>query len=141
MNARRIVIGGIVAGVILFVAHGIANGPLLMARYKALQEAHILQMQPRLNFPLAWGVLMLFYGIGLAWFYAAVRPRLGAGPGTAVLVGIVVGLMANLPGAVSTYAWTFEGGYVALVQFLGGLVGSIVGALLAGAIYKEPAAG
>ncbi len=141
MNTKRIVIGGIVAGLIVFAAHGIANGPLLMARYKALQSANVLQMQPRLNFPVVWGVLMLLYGIGLAWFYAAVRPRLGPGPGTAVIVGIVLGLMANLPGEVSTYAWTFQGGYVAMVRFLAGLVGSIVGALVAGAIYKETAAG
>ena len=141
MNTKRVVIGGIVAGVAIFLVDGLFNGLVLMKRYQALQQAGVYNAQPRLPFFPVWVVLTLAFGVGLAWVYAAVRPRLGAGPGTAAIVGIVVGLMANLPSSVATYAWTHEGGTVALTRLVSGVVCSIVGALVAGAIYKEPAAG
>jgi len=139
MNTKRIVIGGIVAGVVVWLVDGLTNGLVLMERYKALQQAGVYYAQPRLPFFAVWIVLTLGIGLGLAWLYAAVRKQLGPGPGTAVLVGLVVGLMTYVPSSVATYAWTHEGGRVALARLVAGLVGSVVGALVAGAIYKEPA--
>ncbi len=37
-----------------------------------------------------WFVVLDFlYGIFLVWIYAAIRPRFGAGPGTAVKAGLI----------------------------------------------------
>jgi hypothetical protein len=42
-------------------------------------------------------ILMSFVaGIVTIWLYAAVRPRLGAGPGTAIIIAIPVWILASL---------------------------------------------
>lgn len=140
MNRKRIVVGGIAAGVAVFIVDGLANGLVLMERYQALGKAGVFHEKPRLPFYPVWALIALGLGLGLAWLYASVRPRLGPGPGTATLVGLVVGLMMYVPGNVATFAWTHEGGFVSLVRLVAGVIGSVVGALLAGAIYKEGAA-
>ncbi len=139
MNTKRVIIGGIAAGLAVFIVDALANGLILMERYKLLQQAGIYYQKPRLAFFPVWLLLMLGIGLGLAWLYAAVRPRLGPGPRTAALLGLVVGLMINTPGNVATFAWTHEGGFVSLVRLLTGLVGCVVGAMVAGALYKEEA--
>ncbi len=139
MNAKRVVTGGIAAGVAVFIVDGLANWLLLMERYRLLQQGGVYHQKPRLPFYPVWLLLMLGIGLGLAWLYAAVRPRLGPGPRTAALLGLVVGLMIYTPGNVATFAWTHEGGFVALVRLVAGLVGSVGGALVAGALYKEGA--
>ncbi len=141
MNAKRVVIGGIAAGVVIFIVDALANGLVLMERYKLLQQGGVYYEKPRLPFFPVWLLLMLALGLGLAWLYAAVRPRLGPGPRTAALVGLVVGLMINTPGNVATFAWTHEGGFVSLVRLVAGLIGCLAGALVAGALYREEAAG
>ncbi len=139
MNAKRVVIGGIAAGVAIFVVDALTNGLILMERYKLLQKGGVYYEKPRLAFFPVWLLLMLGIGLGLAWLYAAVRPRLGPGPRTAALLGLVMGLMINTPGNVATFAWTHEGGFVSLVRLVSGLVGCVVGAMVAGALYREEA--
>ena len=136
MNAKRVVIGGIAAGVAVFLVDGLA-GFVLAERYRLLQQAGVYHQNPRLPFYPVWLLLTLGMGLGLAWLYAAVRPRLGPGPRTAALLGLVVGLMIHTPGNVATFAWTHEGGFVAFVRLASGLVASVVGALVAGAVYQE----
>ncbi len=140
MNAKRVVTGGIAAGVAIIIVNGLANWLILVERYRLLQQGGVYYQKPRLPFYPVWLLLTLGIGLGLAWLYAAVRPRLGPGPRTAALLGLVVGLMIYTPGNVMTFAWTHEGGFVALVRLVAGLVGSVVGALVAGALYQEGAA-
>jgi hypothetical protein len=137
MNRKRIVIGGVVAGLVLFVLEGIATAVFLTDRYRSLAQAGVYNENPRLPFYPVWVLVALGIGLGLAWLYASVRPRLGPGPGTAALLGLVVGLMIYTPGSVATFAWTHEGGFVALVRLVAGSIGSVIAALVAGAIYRE----
>ena len=137
MNRKRIVIGGIAAGLVVFAVDALASVLFLMQRYRSLAQGGVYHEKPRLPFYPVWVLIALGIGLGLAWLYASVRPRLGPGPGTAALLGLVVGLMIYTPGNVATFAWTHEGGFVALVRLVAGVIGSVVGALVAGAIYKE----
>jgi hypothetical protein len=137
MNRKRIAIGGIAAGLAVFVVDALVNGLLLMDRYRFLGKAGVYYETPRLPFFPVWVLISLGIGVGLAWLYAAVRPRLGPGPGTATLLGLVVGFMMYTPGNVASFAWTHEGGYVSLVRLVSGVIGSVIGALVAGAIYRE----
>jgi hypothetical protein len=137
MNRKRIVVGGVAAGLVLLVVEGLATTVFLMDRYRSLGQAGVYYERPRLPFYPVWVLLALGIGLGLAWLYASVRPRLGPGPGTAALLGLVVGLMIYTPGNVATFAWTHEGGFVALVRLVAGSIGSVIATLVAGAIYRE----
>jgi hypothetical protein len=88
INAKRVLLGGLVAGVFSNVAG------ILMAYFVFAEEARALAQ--RLNVELGPGTGLLHLStrfavmIGLVWLYAAIRPRFGPGPRTAALAGLVV---------------------------------------------------
>ena len=137
MNRKRIVVGGIAAGLVVLVVDALASTLFLMERYRSLGQAGVYHEKPRLPFYPVWILIALGIGLGLAWLYASVRSRLGPGRRTAALLGLVVGLMIYTPGSVATFAWTHEGGFVSLVRLVAGVIGSVGGALVAAAIYRE----
>jgi len=139
MNVKRVVTGGIAAGITILVVDGIATWLLLMERYKSLGHAGVYHERPRLPFYPVWLLVMLGIGLGLAWLYAVARSRLGPGPRTAALLGLVVGLMIHTPDNVVAFAWTDAGGFVSLVRLVAGVVGCVVGTLVAGFLYQEQA--
>ena len=141
MQTKRLLISGIAGGVVMWIVDFIANGVVLAERYKMLQQAGHFLPAPRLPFFPLWILMELALGIGVAWIYAAVRPRLGPGPKTALTVGVVLGLMIYLPGNLAQASWSAVGRFVPLVWLIFGLIGTIAGALVAGALYKEALTG
>ncbi len=137
MQPKRLLISGIAAGVVIWVVDFIANGIVLAERYKNLQNAGHFLSTPRLPFFPLWTLVELGLGIGLAWTYAAVRPRLGPGPKTALTIGVVIGLMMYVPGNLAQASWSAMGRMIPLVWLVFGLLGTIAGTLVAGALYKE----
>ncbi len=139
IDTGGVVKGGLLAGLIINILEMILNGVILAKPWQdAMQALGVTQ---------GGGTIALYvvaaFVIGLlsVWLYAAVRPRLGPGPGTAVEVGIAVWALAFLwPGL----------GFLALGVFPAGLM--VVGlawelvevplATVVGAwIYKEVGSG
>src|SRR4051812_21420396 len=86
MNIKKVVIGGLVAGVVLNVVDFISNYALA-ARMNAEADA----FKPGLSAQMSTSSSMVSYiimdfamGIALVWTYAAIRPRFGPGPRTAM---------------------------------------------------------
>ena len=137
MNYARILLGGIVGGVAFNIVSFVINVGILGQRYAMLQEMGIFRKDPRVPF-LPLSLLMLFLvSIGLVWFYAAVRPRLGPGPKTALTVGLLVGLLGALPGNLSGFAWGYAGGYLALFWTINMVVGCMAATFVGAWLYKE----
>jgi hypothetical protein len=137
MNRTRILVGGLVAGVVMNAIDVIANAVVLADRYAHFQETGFFLKEPRFPFLPLW-ILMLFgFGLGIAWLYAAVRPRLGPGPRTALLVGVVVGLMAHVMPNFAEASWAHTGRFMPLVWMIAGILECTLGALVAGALYRE----
>ncbi len=95
INGSRVVLGGLVAGVVINIGEFIYNG-LLTA--DAMAEA-----MARFDLPgyapsaMVLYVLMAFaMGIFAVWLYAALRPRFGPGPRTAVYAGLTFWVPASL---------------------------------------------
>jgi len=137
INWGRVVVGGLLAGVVLNIFDWLVYGVWLSADIAAGMQA--LGKDPRAMdsaIPL-WVTLDFVYGIGLVWVYAAIRPRFGAGPGTAVIAGLAVwffiGLLhaiAEAPMGLMPQRVMTIGTIVALIQIpLAGVVGAYV--------YKE----
>ena len=137
INWGRVVGGGLLAGVVLNVFDWLVYGVWLNADIVAGMQA--LGKDPagvQSAVPL-FVALDFVYGIGLVWVYAAIRPRFGAGPGTAVIGGLAVwffvGLLhavAEAPMALMPQRVMVLGTTVALIQIP---LASVVGAY----IYKE----
>jgi hypothetical protein len=88
-----------------------------------------------------FNLLGLVGGIVLIWIYAAIRPRFGAGPKTAIYAGVAFWIAGVLIPNVS-FMWV--GGlfshHLTAYTTAGGLVEVAAGALAGAALYKEPAA-
>jgi hypothetical protein len=107
INTARVVGGGLLAGLIMniseFVLHAVVlapDGERLLAEWK--QAGIAGDPDPTL---LVWLVAATFaLGLMAVWIYAAIRPRMGPGPGTAVCAGLVVWALSYLYAAVYVHA-------------------------------------
>ncbi len=137
MNLGRVVLGGIVAGIVAdalgYVVDGVLLAPQWAEGMKALGKSEFTTNQM-----IGFNILGLVYGVFALWLYAAIRPRYGAGPKAAVWAGLAVwisgvllpnlGLMA-MPGLFSIN--------LTLLTSAGGIVEWVAAALAGAALYKE----
>lgn len=136
INTARVVIGGIVAGLVINVSEFIVNMVVLGADMNIAMT--------RLNLPPVGGQAIAVFvvsgfalGIMTTWLYAAIRPRYGPGPKTALCAGAAVWFFAYLYGGVGmTVMGVFPGRMMAIGTIWG--LGEILVAAVAGAfLYKE----
>jgi hypothetical protein len=139
INTSKVVVGGLAAAVVNlalgFVAFGMWLGPKMNAEMDAVIPGASAKMMSGSN--MVWGLVgQAAIGFLLVWTYAAMRPRFGPGPKTAV--------MATLPVWISGaifYMGYMQMGTMSSGSYWTGMVvsliitaaSSIVGAML----YKE----
>ena len=76
INWGRVVLGGLLAGLVLNVIDWVVYGKVLAADFNAALQA--LGKGPMTGSMIIWFVIFDFlFGIFLVWFYAAIRPRSG----------------------------------------------------------------
>lgn len=139
MNGKRMLLGGLLAGVFLNVSEGILNAGILMDDYQALMNTYGLS---EASWAMAGYVLGTFaFGFVLAWLYAAIRPRFGPGPKTGAIAGAAVWVVGYAVPAVWFGAWGLTLGMGATVLALAwGLAELAVAGMIAGAVYQESSA-
>ncbi len=99
INTSKVVIGGLVAGVVMNAFGFVVNGMLLGKRMEAemLAVAPSLQGKGMGSGAMTGRVLTQFaVGLLLVWLYAAMRPRFGPGMKTATYAALVVWLCGFL---------------------------------------------
>ena|SRR5205807_4456506 len=87
INFGRVLLGGIVAGVILNVGEWLLNGMVLHAQHLALLKKCGFS-EPDAKFLIVVVPLTFVLGIVTVLGYAAIRPRFGAGPKTAIIAAL-----------------------------------------------------
>lgn len=99
INTQKVLVGGLAAGVVLNIIDFLTNGVLLADRMKAEAEA----FKPGLSDSMMGGSSIAIYiisdfvvGILLVWTYAAIRPRFGPGPGTAVKAALLFWVLGGI---------------------------------------------
>jgi hypothetical protein len=142
INVSKVVVGGFAAGVVANIVGYVAYGRLLAARMDSDTVAVAPQLQGRgmSGGAIATNMIATFIiGFLLVWLYAAIRPRFGPGPKTAILAGLAVWVCAVvfhqdvlLLGLVSptTYA----------LAAIAGLVQSLAASWIGGMLYTEDVA-
>ena len=140
INLSRVILGGIVAGIVIDLFEGILNGAILAGQWAevltGLGKSGTMSVKQIVAFNV-WGLAV---GILTVALYAAVRPRFGAGPRTAVLAGLAVWALAFAMGdATPVFLHIFPVGTMAtslVVEAVGMAIAGVAGA----AVYKESAA-
>jgi hypothetical protein len=139
INVGRVILGGIVAGIVIDVLDYLVDGIWLAPKWavgnKALGLGNFSSNQ------VIWfNVLGIITGIALIWLYAAIRPRFGAGVKTAIVAGIAVWLItALLPNAGYMWVGGLYSHQLATLTTFGGLVYTLIAAVAGAALYKEAA--
>jgi len=89
INIGRWLLAGIITGIIIDIIEGVLNGVILADQWTAAMKD---LGKPALNASevIMFNIYGLILGLTAAWFYAAIRPRFGAGPMTAVYAAIAI---------------------------------------------------
>ena len=136
----RVLIGGLVAGVVINVLQFAAWALFVRPGLSAALEALGRPLQESAGTNVLWCVCGFVVGILLIWLYAAIRPRYGAGPRTAALAGIAAGLLLGL---IPDIAWgsmlRLIPARVWAIDAVDTLVIAVVATLLGAWVYKEQA--
>jgi hypothetical protein len=98
INPKGVIVGGLVAGLVLNVIDYLVWGVWLAPDFAAaLQGAG---KPPADSLIPLWVLLDFIYGIALVQMYAAIRPRFGPGPATAVKAGLFMWVLVGLLHAI-----------------------------------------
>ena len=135
INWGRVFLGGLLAGVVVNVFESVTNGVVLAGQWDAAQRALGHPMPPSaVPIFIVWGFLV---GIAAIWLYAALRPRFGPGPKTAVLSGLGFWIIGYAFPNLSLAALQQYPLRLLVITTLVGLVEIVAGSLVGGWLYKE----
>ena len=137
INSTCVFLGGLLAGVVIVALGFVTYAIYLDKLWTPVMEALGLSTQMTTRIFVFAVLLSLISGLLAVWLYAAIRPRYGAGPKTALIAGIAFYVLTGLLPAIS---FSLMGMFPARVLVIDGLTGLViyVVATLAGAwVYKE----
>lgn len=136
LNIGRILVGGIVAGIVGDVLGYIVDGVILAPRWAEAMQS-LGRTSFTVNFLVLANLLGLVAGIFTIWLYAIMRAHYGAGPVTATYAGLAVWLIGTLlPNIGFAGAGLFPANLMTMTT-AGAIVESVAAALAGAALYKE----
>ncbi|MDH3619313.1 MAG: hypothetical protein OER91_00360 [Gammaproteobacteria bacterium] len=137
INITRVLLGGLLAGLVICFGEYIL-GWLILGGQWAEVMAEVGAGELGGGQIASFAVIALLYGIALIWIYAAIRPRFGPGPKTAVVAGLTMWVVAYL--LVSAYV-SVIGMYPVGLLIAGtvwGLFELPIAAIVGAWFYQEP---
>lgn len=90
INLVRVLIGGIVAGVVAIAGDYLVNQVILVEDGTQLVQRLNLDREQVEASGTTWMIVDVLYGILLVFAYAAMRPRFGPGPRTAIISALTL---------------------------------------------------
>jgi len=137
INIGRVVLGGIVAGVVMDLLGYLVDGLMLSQQWS---DDMILMGKSEFSTTqlIEFNLLGIVSGLIAIWIYAGIRPRFGAGVKTAIYAGIAVWILGVLvPNASFMYVAGLFSKHLTLYTTLGGLVEVVVGTNAGAVLYKD----
>jgi hypothetical protein len=96
VNLSRVILGGVLAGVIINFSEFLLNEKVMKAHAEEMMRALGKAMPQGASVMTVWILWGFAAGIAAVWLYAAIRPRYGAGASTAIRAGVAVWFFAWL---------------------------------------------
>lgn len=143
INTKKVIVAGLAAGIVMnildFLIHMMLGDRMAADLNAFLPGLGDSMATMSTNVMVGFVVLDLVIGMLLAYTYAAIRPRFGPGPKTAIIVALMYWIFGSIMnsaflvmGMMSRSLWLTYG----LIY----LVCLIIASLVAGALYKEETA-
>ena len=136
INAARVLLGGMAAGLVINISEFLLNQIVLLS--------DMTTALARMNLPPVGGaaipvfiVLGFVGGIAAIWLYAAIRPRFGAGPKTALITGLFFWFVGYFWSGVVMYALHMYPARLMAISLCWELVESVMSTLIGASLYAE----
>src|SRR5262245_16122921 len=136
VNLGRVILGGLLAGLVINISEFVLNTMVVGVQMEEVLKAR--------NLPAIGGsaittfvFLGFLLGIVTIWLYAAIRPRYGAGPGSAIMAGLIVFFLAYLYPNAGLAVLGFLPVNMLLIILAWGLVEILIAAVAGAWLYQE----
>lgn len=136
INYGRVILGGLVAGVILNLGETVLNGMILAADMDAFFKRCGFPKPGNSFFVVAIAITFVL-GIVIVLGYAAIRPRFGAGPKTAVIAALFAWFGVYVYQNVIALGLGMIPIRLVAIGLAWGLVEYIIAAIAGAWLYKE----
>lgn len=136
INFGRVLIGGLLAGLVLNIGEFLLNDVILGKQMREFFARYGIP-EPGSSFLILAVSLTFAIGIVLVFVYALIRSRLGPGPKTAIVAGLIMWFGIYVyTGAINGFLFAIPLN-VMLIALVWGLIEYVVGAIAGAWAYKE----
>lgn len=135
INVARVILGGIVAGIVIDLLSYPLHDILLKNEHAEAMKALGKTMPEGGSTLVVWLIYGLVWGIAAVAVYAGFRPRFGPGAMTAIRAALVAWFFGTVLTAVAMWNMTLMP--FSIVEVVGELIGAILATLAGAAVYKE----
>lgn len=136
INTSRVITCGLVSGLVINISEFLLNQIVLLS--------DMTTALARMNLPPVSGaVIPIFIALGFAggiaaiWLYAAIRPRFGPGPATAVITGVAFWFVGYFWSGAVMYALHMYPARLMAISLCWELVESVMATLIGASLYTE----
>jgi len=140
INWGRVILGGLLAGVIINISEGLLNAKVLKEDWAAVMRTMGKTMEEGGSAMAVWIILGFVMGIAGIWLYAAIRPRFGPGAGTAVRAGIAFWFFVDLLSVVAQANMGMFPSKMLVTIAIWTLVQNVLALVVGAWLYKEEVA-
>jgi len=137
INFGRVILGGLVAGVVNNILEYIVNDVIMKADHETSLKALGKVMPAGGSVIASWTIMGFVFSIAAVWLYAAIRPRYGAGVGTAIRAGVAFWLFSSVFFAI--IVWNLAIFPFSPMQLVLELIVAVVTTLVGAWLYREEA--
>jgi uncharacterized membrane protein len=136
MNYGRIILGGLVAGLIMNIGEFVLNTKVLGPQMMAFFTEHGFK-DPGTNFIIVAVVMTFLLGIVAVWLYALIRPRLSPGVKTAIVAAVLLWVAVYFyTGVINMFLFGISMNMM-IIGFVWGLVEYIIATIAGAWVYTE----
>ena len=139
LDIVRLVMAGLVSGIVIYVVESILNGVILAADWKAwsVVASQIFRMPPETNSLIFWGIQALIAGWAGTFVYAAIRAWVGVNLRAAYISGLAVWAVGWLGMSFDKLALGIEPNKMIFYNLLAALLACLLGQVAASFIYRD----
>jgi len=136
INTGKLIAGGLAAGFVINVVESVVN--LFLIKEPAEEMLTTLGLDP-IGGSAGAGFVLLGFALGFltVWTYAAIRPRYGPGPGTAMKAGLATWIAFYLFGNIGMWLMGMLTTSFLLIVLGYSLMMMLAAAHVGGMVYKE----
>ena len=136
INLGRVVLGGLLAGLIINVGEFLLNDVILGTQMREFFSRYNIP-EPGGTFLIVAVGMSFVIGIVLVLLYALIRPRLGPGVKTAIVAGLILWFCIYVyTGAINGLLFGIPAN-VMIIAFVWGLIEYLLAAIAGAWVYKE----